>query len=98
MILLLLLLFVQKWLIGKAAAISLPETGLYFGYNVFCFGLLVLSFVLILGCTLSMSGATMHPIRHFLTVTVLYYGASTDYHANSRMILNLGLSHVEAFR
>ena len=34
------LFFVQKWLVGKAAAISLPETGLYFGY-VFCFGSLV---------------------------------------------------------
>ena len=94
---LLLLLFVQKWLIGKAAAISLPETGLYFGYNVFCFGLLVISFVLILGCTLSV-GSDHAPNSAFLTVTVLYYGAYTDYHANSRMILNLGLSHVEAFR
>ena len=34
------LFFVQKWLVGEAAAISLPETGLYFGY-VFCFGSLV---------------------------------------------------------
>ena len=37
------LFFVQKWLVGEAAAISLPETGLHFGY-VFCFGSLVFFF------------------------------------------------------
>ena len=37
------LFFVQKWLVGEATAISLPETGLHFGY-VFCFGSLVFFF------------------------------------------------------